>query len=378
MTVLTAEAPPDYRALWRRCRFPVILLLVVIGAAVVLAVFADNPAERPLDPADASPHGALALSRLVRAQGTSVSVTASPAVGDTAGATVFIPDPGSVSAVDLSRLADASDVVVVGPDDRALRALRVPAQPDVSGLTATLEPNCNFGVARLAGDIDFDGQLYSDDADPTCYPTANAAGLLLHRSPTGMVVVFGSSTTFTNAALAKRGDAALALGLLTQHPNLVWLLPKAPTQRAPDATSKGLLDLLPSRLLWATAQLGVCIVVVALWRARRLGPVVAEPLPVVVRAVETVEGRARLMRAARARGDAAESLRGATRTRLCDSLAIGPDAPPAALIEAVAVRTTRRTEVVRELLYGAAPVDDKALVALATGLDDLEGAVRHP
>ena len=378
MTALTAEAPPDYRALWRRLRFPVILVLVAIGAAVVLAIFADNPAERPLDPADASPHGALALSRLVRAQGTDITATASTAGLDTTGATVFIPDPGSVSAVDLSRLADAGDVVVVGADDRALRALRVPAEPDVSGLTATLEPNCRFVPASQAGDIDFDGQLYSDPSDPTCYPTADAAGLLTHRSPAGTVIVFGSSTTFTNAALAKRGDAALAIGLLTQHPSLVWLLPRAPTERAPDATSKGLLDLLPSRLLWATTQFGVCIVVVALWRARRLGPVVAEPLPVVVRAVETVEGRARLMRAARARGDAAESLREAAKTRLCESLAIGPEAPPAALIEAVAVRTARRTDEVRELLYGDAPIDDKALVALATGLDDLEGAVRHP
>ena len=54
------------------------------------------------------------------------------------------------------------------------------------------------------------------------------------------------------------------------------------------------------------------MLLLALWRARRLGPVVAEPLPVVVRAAETVEGRARLYRRGGARGQAA---RGAARRR---------------------------------------------------------------
>lgn len=377
MTAVTAEAPPDYRAIWHRLRFPLVLLAVLVGAAIVLAVFADNPAQRPLDPGDASPHGGLALSRLVRAQGTTVTAVASAAGMDTSGATVFVPDPGSVSGLDLSRYAESGDVVVVGPDERALRALQVPAEPDVGGLTATLEPRCGFDMANRAGDIHFDGQLYVDRTDTTCYPTAGAAALLIHRSPAGAVVVVGSSSMFTNAALDQRGDAALGIGLLTQHPRLIWLLPQAPSQRAPDTTSKGLLDLLPARLLWAVAQLAICVLVVALWRARRLGPVVAEPLPVVVRAVETVEGRARLMRAARARSDAADSLRVATRSRLGDLLAIGVDAPAAALVEAVTVRTGRSVDEVRSLLFGSAPPDDKTLVVLANALDDLESAVRH-
>ena len=44
----------------------------------------------------------------------------------------------------------------------------------------------------------------------------------------------------------------------------------------------------------AVAQAAVAFVVVAVWRGRRLGPILSEPLPVTVRAAETVEGHGRL------------------------------------------------------------------------------------
>jgi len=99
---------------------------------------------------------------------------------------------------------------------------------------------------------------------------------------------------------------------------------------------------------------------------------VGEALPVVVPAAETVRGRARLMRAARARGTAAGELRMATVRRLSEMLGLGPDAPRAAVVAAVAGRTGRGANDVDELLYGTDPPDDAALVTLATALDELE------
>ena len=86
--------------------------------------------------------------------------------------------------------------------------------------------------------------------------------------------------------------------MLTGSSRLVWVVPRPPAQAAADSERHGLFDLLPDRVLWATFQLFIAVVLLALWRGRRIGPVVAEPLPVVVRATETVEGRARLLRAA--------------------------------------------------------------------------------
>ena len=61
-------------------------------------------------------------------------------------------------------------------------------------------------------------------------------------------------------------------------------------------------------MTWIVWQLWLVVVLVALWKGRRLGPLVAEQLPVVVRASETVEGRGRLYRSRRARDRAADGV----------------------------------------------------------------------
>src|SRR5207237_3476762 len=135
------------------------------------------------------------------------------------------------------------------------------------------------------------------------------------------------------------------------------------------ATGRTPLDkLLPSRLGWAVVQLLVAIALLMLWRGRRFGRLVPEPLPVSVRVSETVEGLGRLYRAARSRRRAADALRHAARTRMAPRLGLRRDDPPTAVVEAVAVRTGRPAADVAALLYGAEPGDDPALVALAAQL----------
>jgi hypothetical protein len=98
---------------------------------------------------------------------------------------------------------------------------------------------------------------------------------------------------------------------------------------------------------------------------------VAEPLPVIVRAAETVEGRSRLYRRGRARDTAAAALRSGARARLAGPLGLGGEPAPEALAAAVASRAGRPVAVAGGLLYGPAPADDPALVRLATDLDEL-------
>jgi hypothetical protein len=137
------------------------------------------------------------------------------------------------------------------------------------------------------------------------------------------------------------------------------------------ASDRSLNDLVSPSLKLAALELLVALAVLALWRARALGPVVPEPLPVVVRAAEAVEGRSRLYRAAKARGSAADALRAGARDRLARRLGLGPDATRAAVVDAAVARIGRDPVGVDALLYGAAPSDDAALVRLADDLDIL-------
>ena len=198
--------------------------------------------------------------------------------------------------------------------------------------------------------------------------------LVRYRAAGRTVTLLGSGVPLTNAALAQRGNAALALNLLRGSPRIVWLVPSPPAVTA--AGQKSLFQEIPGPAYLVTVQLFVAAGLAALWRTRRLGPLVAEPLPVVVRASETVEGHGRLYRSRRSRGRAAEVLRDAARHRITARLALPAGADAAAVCAAVAALTGREPGAVRAILYGPAPRDDAALVALGQDIDALEGEVR--
>ena len=377
MTAAMIEAPLDLRAVWQRWRFPVIVIVLALGAAIALAAVENAPPQRPLDPRDASPVGARALAQLLEQRGVSV-VPAAGVPTELTSTTVFVPDPQSLTVGELAGLnASDGDLVVVGPRSRELDALAVDARPAAQVDERTVQPDCSLPAASIAGDIRYGGTTYdASTSSATCYATGRGVGLITAPRRDHFIAVVGSAGVWTNARLGDNGDAALALGLLSKNPRVVWLLPKPPTASPSDREHKGLFSLLPSRLLWALLQLIVVVLVVAAWRARRLGPVVGEALPVVVPAAETVRGRARLMRAARARGTAAGELRTATVRRLSEMLGLGPDAPRAAVVAAVTERTGHPGRDVDDMLYGTDPPDDAALVSLASKLDELEAMTK--
>jgi hypothetical protein len=379
MTTATVEAPFDIAATWRRYRLPVVLVLLAVLSSVVLAAIGNAPPQRPLDPGDASPVGARALAELLRDREVTVDPVerATDLQPDPTG-TVFIPDPGSLTRADLQLAARAAaTVVVIAPASRELRALGAAARPTSDVHEQTTEPDCTFAPAVTAGDVRFAGRLYTSTGATSCYAVGDAAGLVVESVGSTDVVTFGSPVTFTNSRLDEAGDAALGLLLLGDTERVQWLLPQPPTQAPADQEDRGLLDLLPDRVIWVIWQLVIAVVLLALWRGRRLGPVVGEPLPVIVRATETVRGRARLLRAARARDTAAAALRAATTDRLRELLGLGRDAGPDSVVASAAAHAGRSSAAVRDLLYGAAPRDDAALVALASDLDALEDAVRR-
>ena len=192
--------------------------------------------------------------------------------------------------------------------------------------------------------------------------------------------MLGTGAPLTNGDLAHHGDAALALNLLESHRTVVWLTPGAAGAGGTGGTGgqTALADLVPWPVYLIAIQLGVAAILAAIWRTRRLGPLVTEPLPVVVRAAETVEGHGRLYQARRSRDRAAAALREALLSRVVPVLGLASEAGPDTIAAAVAARTGRDTADVAAALYGGAPRDDPALVRLADTLDALEREVRQP
>lgn len=379
MTATATATGPTLRSTARTARGPVLVLAVLVVALAVAALVAATDRTGGLDPDAYDPDGARALAELLRDGGVQVEAAGTleqVRAADGPRTTVLVVSPDGLTASELSGLADlAAPLVVVGPDDTALDGLGL----DVAGGGPVAEqvrqPACDLPVAQRAGTATAGGLTYTAGAGVPavgCYASSGEATLL--ALPDEQVVLLGSGGPLSNGALDDEGNAALALGLLGAGDRVVFLLP-SPDRVVPDDDRPGLLSLVPGWLFAALAQAGVAAVVLALWRARRLGRVVEEPLPVVVRAAESVEGRGRLYRAAGARAQAAEQLRAGARDRVVRRLGLGLDPSPQAVVEATARRTRRDPAEVQALLYGAAPADDAALVRLADDLRALSAAL---
>jgi len=193
------------------------------------------------------------------------------------------------------------------------------------------------------------------------------------------VTVHGQSAVLTNEWLAEEGNAALAMRSLGRTEQLTWYRadPFDPALAREVDDPPTALDLLPRWVTWLAVQLVVVFLVAVLWRSRRLGRLVPERLPAVVRSAETTEGRARLYRAAGARGAAARTLRRAASRRLAARLATGVTSDPSTVARLAASASGRDPAQVGLLLDGPDPTDDASLVRLADDLDRLEREVAH-
>ncbi|NUT38163.1 MAG: hypothetical protein HOV79_34370 [Hamadaea sp.] len=130
---------------------------------------------------------------------------------------------------------------------------------------------------------------------------------------------------------------------------------------------------------WATL-LGALLLalLLALWRARRLGPPVTEPLPFTVKGAETVLGRARLYQRAGAMLSGAQTLRRAAGPQIAEALGLPPTAPAETIAAAVAARHGGDPADYLDLLADDLPQKDADLVALAARLDALLALVSTP
>jgi hypothetical protein len=386
---------PGRADLWRRWRGPVALVAVVLLGGIVIALLKPGAMITGYaDPAGTGPQGAHALADILAKRGTTVVRVITPAAASAAaagaaakagsgGVTLVITSPGLLTAQQLARLAQVpGDRVLVGPDRAALAALAPAVRLRGAAPVRVLSPGCRLTAARLAGRADTGGLRLAlgahHGAAALCYPGHGSASLVRYSSAGRVITVLGTGNPLTNGSLAREGNAALALNLLGARSRVVWLVPGLGLARAPASGQKSLTQLIPLPAYLVVIQLCIAVVLAALWRARRLGPLVAERLPVVVRASETVEGHARLYQSRRARDRAAAALRAATLARVRPALGLAPDAGPGEIVQALSARSGGAAARTEAMLFGPAPGDDAALVALADDLDALEREVRTP
>jgi hypothetical protein len=381
---------------WRRARWPLTVLLAVALLVVFLAVVRPPTSAAPYAPDNPEQEGGMAVAEVLKDQGVRVNhVTTVAEAVSAAGpdSTLLVtPNPSFFAEDQISALnRTGADLVVLNADFTMVGGVsRNTLDSTYGASTAPVAPQCDDPTARAAGETALRPGLtdMSTEADAVrpvlCWPDGSGSYAYARLDfPDRSVTLVTDPAMLRNGTVLEEGNAALALRMLGQNEDLVWLVPN------PMDTSTGDDEPTPAELgqvneLMPPGSAPVALIalltaaLLALWRVRRMGPLVVEDLPVLVRSAEATRGRARLYRAARARGHAAAGLRASTADRIASRLGLARSSDANTVVDAVVAATNRPSQQVADLLYGPPPADDAALAELARRLDILESEVHRP
>lgn len=374
-TVLT----PTVRATTKRWVFWVIAgVVAMIIAFGALAVAGSSTMGRAYDPENAGPTGTMAVVEVLRQQGVQVVVTHSlvatrAAVATGGDMTLVIDDDGYLDEEQLSAATRlASTVIVFDPDFTAIDTL-APEVAQAGSVAGTADADCDLGAVERAQRVTLDGvgyRIIDDEANVvTCLGSADDVYSLvgLDRGDTTLWFL-GALDALTNERIPEEGNAAFGLGLLGEHDRLVWYIPSIDDLPSGDTIA----ELTPDWVNPVMILLALTAIAAAVWRGRRMGPLVVENLPVTVRASETMQGRARLYARSSARLRALDALRVGTIQRLAARCGLASTATVDEVVLAAASLTGRPVPEVRRLLIDAEPGTDRELVDLSDALLILE------
>ncbi len=338
------------------------------------------------------PDGARALAQVLQDHGVTVVQTRTleeTAIALGAGDTLVIAaERYYLDAEQSASIARHPGTIMwLGPDSEHLYQVDSALTRGAGGGNTSRRPQCQAPAAVQATTTSSarlrDIELLEPRSDVTvCFPggTIDSGAYVVVERGEHDIHLISDASIVTNARIAELGNAALAINAAGQSPRVVWyigsllddsILSKPDDRRASDYIA-------PVAPEWVSAA-GVMMLLVAviavLWRGRRMGKLVSEPLPVIVRASEATKGRARLYRRAQSRGHASSAMRAGAASRMARRLGMTSTASPQALVTAIAGATGRGSADIEAVLYGPPPVDNASMIHLVEKLDTIEKEV---
>ena len=381
-----------------------VVSLIIVGAFAALAVAAlivGGSRERmptgnstPGDPGSFRSTGTAALAQTLAAHGVAVRVARDQQElrgwpEATPSTVVVISRATSASESSTRILRDktrhARRIVVLDPRSEVLDQWGVStAVISSTGSTLTSAAQCSVAGIAPADRAGHSATIIVAGADAViCFrdPLTPTGGAVVVYPATAAhpEIVVAQQDWFRNGAILANDHAGIAVRMIGAGTQVQWFAPNYTDlmNDNPEPMTQAKLEPDVPRWLWPMAGLGAFVLIaLMLWRGRRFGQLITEPLPAVVKAAETTEARGRLYQASKDARRAAAQLRGQALRTIPQRLGVSRHAPVDDIVAAVSRATGRDLATVYALLAGPLPVDDDGLVAFATDLSTLEEEVR--
>jgi hypothetical protein len=420
MTVLAPPTSPRPRPpgknrtprwIWVVIVLVVVVAMTVIGLLGITVLTGVNGAPGPgvsYDPDNPQPTGSRALVRIMDDHGADVRQARgleefTDAPRPDTDTTVVVSSTSSLNPGTTQqfrqRVDGAHRVILIAPDNAVLAALGLSVTSVFGAGPATVVAGCRTPGIDPADVVTFSSFGFAADspAATSCF-TADAASnvVVVPAAADRPEYVIISGEMLTNEQLAAHDNAGVAVRLFASSGDILWYIPLFTDEIATEEESDIPAAVGPLILL---AVFGVLALM--LWRGRRFGALVTEPLPAVVKAIETTRARGRMYHRAGADSRAAAALRIHTLSSLASYLGLPFDAARAtdtmsqpnwestdahtelvdpavqAIVVTVVGATGRSLDQVRALLAGPLPTDAAGLVHFTAELTTLEKEVRH-
>lgn len=310
--------------------------LLVAALLVVVVILGGSGSEGPpLDPRSVSPDGARGLVETLESLGAEVRLDSA------------VPDPDATTAIILEDRLTVDDrdlvrawvrrggVLVVADWSSALLADRLGfTQGDESGI---IREQCTIGALDGVERLPVGGRLFAASNHDFCFGNPNLAFVVAQSLGDGTIVSVGNPEIFTNQNLDEDDAAVLALALLAPNRDQSTVTFIGPSVL--DFGEEGLNDLVAPRVRNAIFQLLAAFLFYALYRSRRLGSVVKEPLPVHIEGSELVLKAGLLSERAKDPASAALLLQADVINRARRALSVDTEAGTELLSQRIATRT---------------------------------------
>lgn len=373
----SAATSPSSRGILRRYRWLFLPVLGLVAMALMLMNFHTETDKIPLSPYNSSYSGTMALSEILRAHGVRVATAdyhdLSPEAAE--GTLIVVFDTNALTDGGLKQLFNSGlDTAFLGTWNQKGR-FRPYVLASSEPVAISSLPTCSLPWARAAQNLSpMVSSVQPLQAEAVgCFPAASGEnyGYVRVKGEGGQFLHFiADPSILTNGKIGQEGNAAFALGLMSRYERVLFV--NGDTFYAGITADSRMVEETPQVGAAILALLLLAVVVYGLAAGRRLGPVVSENLPVVVRSSETIHGRGRLYLRGRAYPQVVKALRRAAARRIGQRLGLVRGAGREIFIMRLSEATAIPRSQIEQAFYG--PVEDTAadLERLVKALDNIE------
>lgn len=365
-----------------------LLLLIVILLSVWMFKSESKLSQVPFSPDNPKENGTMALSEVLRNKGTNLQIIDS--IEDTYYASekdaIVVINPQNIPKDRLQELEENgyNDIFFMNTYNAQFQDIEEINSSKLTEIKAQCKTESFNTETKISGSflsLKIDEEKISDSDIEykinKCFPIEldgeTSYAYIEKISDTYKTSYIADPSIFTNKEITKSSNAAVALNLFNKYKNIYWYMP---TKAEFEDPSNAAPPLTPS---WAgQIFLLICIATIFLLLAKgkRLGFVIKENLPVVVKFEETNTGKANLYRKNNDQDYTANILRTYHIQKLAKLVRINPQINKEEFIRAVSEKANIKYEDVEKILYTQETQSNEELHVLSLSLESIEKKVK--